>query len=179
VTRSRTTAPAPGTGITEVDHAWRILSFLLELIKHAETKAAATLAATGVLAGLLSAVAGRVTHPSPPMVATAAVAAAAIIVAGVSAGVALRPRAEATETSPGLIYYRGIAQRFPDDPADYARALAGLLADREALLTALSHQVWHSAHIADRKYRATGVAILALLVAVAAMTSTAMLVVLA
>ena len=46
-------APAPSAADHDPDVAWRALSLVVDWIKHSEAKAGATLAATGVTAGVL------------------------------------------------------------------------------------------------------------------------------
>lgn len=171
-------SPDPAEDPTGVEDAWCALSLLIELIKHAETKAAATLAAACVLGGLLYSLIGRTGAVSLAAGVTAVVAATAIVVAGLESAIALRPRARSADRLPGLLFYRDIARRFPD-PEHYARELTRLLVRRGSLRAALAHQVWHNAEVAARKYRAINVAVTALIVALSATAVTAVLVVLA
>ncbi|WP_431727353.1 Pycsar system effector family protein [Verrucosispora sp. TAA-831] len=148
---------------------------MVEWVKHAETKAAATLASTGVVAGLLYALVSQAKKPGVAFAVVASITAAAVVVAAVSAGIALRPRVSVGPAPVSLLYYRGITHRFPRDTHAYARAFAELIADRPALLTEISGQIWGNATVASRKYRAVNTAIAALMLALVLLAVTAVL----
>jgi hypothetical protein len=158
-----------------VDDAWRTLTLVVEWVKHAETKAAATLASAGVVAGLLYALVSQAKKPGVLFTVAASATATAVAVAAVGAGAALRPRLTVGPVPLSLIYYRGIANRFPSDTDGYARAFTALIADRSAMLTELSAQIWGNATVASRKYRAVNIAVTTLMLALALLTVTAVL----
>ncbi|WP_328475436.1 DUF5706 domain-containing protein [Actinoplanes sp. NBC_00393] len=160
--------PPPAT-----DDAWRALQLQFDLVKHAETKAAATLASCGVLGGLLYSLVSQNKTGGVLFAVLASVTAVAIVTAATAAGLALRPRLFRRETGQNLLFYSAIAHRFGHDAEAFGREFSVLLADRPAMLAALSGQVLSNANVATRKYRATNVAIITLLVALGLMAATA------
>ncbi|MFF0176016.1 Pycsar system effector family protein [Micromonospora profundi] len=162
------TRPDPDT-----DDAWRALLLIVEWIKHAESKATATLASAGAAGGLLYALINTTGRRGVTLTVIASVCAAATAVAAMAASVALVPR-RGNRWEPGnLIFYRSITDRYGTDAAGFTRAYTGLLADRPALLAALTRQIWANSHVATRKYRALNVAVLALVQAFALLAVTA------
>jgi hypothetical protein len=158
-----------------VDDAWRTLSLVVEWVKHAETKAVATLASTGVVAGLLYTLVSQANEPGVAFAVLASATAAAVVVAAVGAGVALRPRPSVGPVPVSLLYYQGIANRFPGDTDAYARAFTELIANRPAMLTELAGQIWANATVASRKYRAVNTAVTTLMLALVLLAVTAAL----
>lgn len=148
----------PGT-----DDAWRVLLLQLDLVKHAETKAAAALASSGVLGGLLYSLVSQNETGGVLFAVVASAAAIAIVGAAAAAGVALRPRLFTRQGSQNPLFYRAVARRFGHDADAFGRVFGTLLTDRAALLSALSGQILANANVATRKYRAVNVAVLTLL----------------
>src|SRR3954451_11200043 len=109
-------SPPPPPDFSASDDAWRTLTLVVEWVKHAETKAAATLASTGVVAGLLYNLVSQARKPGVAFAVVASATAAAVVVAAVGAGAALRPRLSVGAVPLSLLYYQGIANRFPRDP---------------------------------------------------------------
>ncbi|GIF03410.1 Pycsar system effector family protein [Actinoplanes siamensis] len=174
-TRKSPPAPAPAG----VEDAWRALTLQFDQVKHAETKAAATLASSGVLGGLLYTLVSQ-HRAGGALFAVAAIAtAAAVVTAAGAAGVALRPRTFLRDGHQNLLFYRTIAGRFGHDAEAFHRELSGLLGDRAALLSALSGQILTNANVAARKYHAVTIAVLTLLVGLGLLAVTATIGVLA
>jgi len=157
------------------DDAWRTLLLVVDFVKHAETKAAATLAFAGVLGGVLYTLVSQQKKPGVVLIVAAAGCALTIVATAVAAGVALRPRVRVRleGSSPALLFYRSVADRFPDDADAYVRQFTALTADRPALLAAVAEQIWANSVVATRKYRAAHVAVTASLVASGALAVTA------
>ena len=160
---SRTDQSAREPQATE--DAWRALLLQLDMVKHAETKAAAALASSGVLGGLLYTLVSQNRNSGVLFVLASSAAAVAIVAAAAAAGVALRPRLLARHGGQNLLFYSAIARRYGHDAVAFGQALSDLLADRPAMLSTLSGQILSNANVATRKYRAVNVAILTLLAA--------------
>ncbi|MFG1607804.1 Pycsar system effector family protein [Actinoplanes sp. NPDC049265] len=160
----------PGT-----DDAWRTLVLQIDLVKHAETKAAATLASSGVLGGLLFTLVSQNRSGGALFVTVASAAAIAVVTAAVAAGIALRPRLYHRHGSNNLLFYRTIARRYGHDAAAFGKDLTELYADRPALLAALAGQILSNANVATQKYRAISVAVAALLAALGLVAAAAII----
>jgi hypothetical protein len=169
------TAPAAAQVGPSTDDAWRTLSLVVDWIKHAESKATASLASAGLLAGLLYTLVSRVDKPAVSFSVVAAACAAAITTSAVAAGAALFPRFSSRGTSAGLIFYRSISDRFGDNPDGYVTAYTELANDRPAMFSALAAQIWANAKVATRKYRALNVAVAVLMFALSLLAATAVL----
>ncbi|SME91514.1 Pycsar system effector family protein [Streptomyces sp. Amel2xC10] len=159
------------------EDAWRILDTVRDLSKHAEAKAGTTLAASGVLAGVLYSLVTTGDADSPWFVAAVAVTAVCALAAGLTAGLVLWPRQRiADDTLPtSLLFYEHIGREFATRHADYRDRLRALLRDEEALVTTLAEQIWATAHVTRTKYRWVGRSIALLLVALAALAVSAAL----
>jgi hypothetical protein len=94
---------------TSPDDAWKILNLVVDWIKHAEAKAAATLAATGVAAGVLYNLVKPITGRSTIFVATSGLCGVLLFIAGVTAGVALAPRVRLKSDHISPLFYQHIA----------------------------------------------------------------------
>ncbi|WP_239146011.1 Pycsar system effector family protein [Actinoplanes couchii] len=166
--------PPPEPDATPED-AWRTLLLVVEWIKHAESKAAATLAAAGVAGGLLYSLVNTATPRGPVLVVVASLCAATITVVAVAASMALVPRRRSGRDPGGLIFYQGIADRFGTDAPGFTRAYTDLVTDRPAFLHALTRQIWANANVAARKYRALNVGVLSLVPAFLLLAATALI----
>ncbi|MEU4692325.1 Pycsar system effector family protein [Actinoplanes sp. NPDC023714] len=155
------------------DDAWRALQLQFDLVKHAETKAAATLASSGVLGGLLYSLVSQNKVGGVLFALFAALSAVAIVTAATAAGIALRPRQFRRHGSRNLLFYGAIADEFGHDAGAFGGEFEALLGDRSALLAAISGQILSNANVAARKYHAINVAIFTLLAALALMAVTA------
>ncbi|BBH71808.1 hypothetical protein ACTI_84930 [Actinoplanes sp. OR16] len=155
------------------DDAWRALQLQFDLVKHAETKAAATLASSGVLGGLLYSLVSQNKLGGVLFALLASLTAVAIVVAATAAGNALRPRMFRRHGSQNLLFYSTIADRFGHDADAFGREFSALLSDRGELLATITGQILSNANVAARKYHAVNVAIFTLLAALALMAATA------
>lgn len=145
--------------LADPDQTWRILALVNEWIKHAETKAAGTLAAAGVSAGVLYNLVKGTSDTSRLLDVVAILCALCIAGGGVCAAWALRPRLRATEEATSSLYFHHIARRHPKATkgAEYLAEIQGLTQDPEALVADISSQVWANAHVATDKLRAGGI----------------------
>ncbi len=171
----RALPPGDPTASPSHEDAWRTLMLVVDWIKHAESKATATLATAGLAAGLLFTVVSQVKTRDGFFLAAAVASAAAITGAAVAAGVAIFPRLRSRGKPGGLIFYRGITDGFGDDPDGFVAAYTALAADRAALFAAVAKQIWANANVASRKYEALNWAVAILLVALVLLAVTAVL----
>ncbi|XVV14280.1 Pycsar system effector family protein [Actinoplanes sp. CA-131856] len=174
--RGRQSRPSivPPSGASPED-AWRALFLMVEWIRHADGKATAALASAGVTGSLLYTLVNTADRRGTALAISAAACALAIIAAATAAGMALLPRLASRPEPTGLIYYRAISERFGTGADAYATAYSALAADQPALFAALTRQVWATASVATRKYRAINVSIAALLPALLLLAVTAVL----
>lgn len=175
--RERTTVKTAGTRQPGTEDAWRILDTVRDWTKHAEAKAATTLAASGVLAGVLYSLVTGAHTGSPWFAAAALLAAVCAVAAGLTAGLVLWPRQRISDpTLPtSLLYYDHIGRAYAGSHAAYRARLHALLRDEEALETAVAEQIWAGALVARRKYYWVGRSIGLLLVALTALAVAAVL----
>ncbi|MEV7628683.1 Pycsar system effector family protein [Actinoplanes sp. NPDC089786] len=166
----RRSDPTPGT-----EYAWRALGLTVEWTKHAETKGAVVLATAGVLGGLLYGMINQVNRPAPAFVVAASSCVAAIGVTGGSAATALWPRIRPGGRDPGLLFFRGVADRYAGNMDAYVEAFAAFVRDDVAVRCALARQIWAASDVAKRKYRALNVAVGGLLVSITLIAVTAAL----
>jgi hypothetical protein len=164
----------PDQAAPATDDAWRALTLQIDMVKHAETKAVAALASSGVLGGLLYTLVSQAKSVGAGLAVVAGAAVVAIVTAASAAGVALRPRLYRRYTDPNLLFYGSIVHRFGQDAHAFGAEFAALLADRPAMISAVAAQILRNANVAARKYRAVDVAILALLAALALLAGTAL-----
>ncbi|AHH22339.1 hypothetical protein NONO_c75840 [Nocardia nova SH22a] len=155
-------APEP-----HVDDAWRLLTMILELLKHAETKAVAALATAGVLGQLLLSV---VRSASGTEGATQRIclvlAAVAIAGAAICAAAALRPRLGARRGTTNPLYFGHITAGFGFSRESYAKELTALTRDPETMSAQLAAQIWENAAVARRKFLFATIAVWCLLLAI-------------
>ncbi|NUO40849.1 MAG: hypothetical protein HOV82_02310 [Streptomyces sp.] len=140
------------------DNAWRILDTIRDWTKHAEAKAAATLTAAGVVAGILYSLVNGGGDRSVWFASAAAVSAVCTVAAGITAGLVLWPRQQLTVgTMPtSLLFYDHIARAYSASHSDYSDRLTELLRDEDALVAAVVDQIWATALVARRKFRWVG-----------------------
>ncbi|MGW4881336.1 Pycsar system effector family protein [Streptomyces sp. NPDC004262] len=146
------------------DHAWKALGLVVDWIKHAEAKAGATLAATGVSGGVLYNLVKDVTAPSTWLILSAMLCALSIVGAGFCAGLVLWPRLRMKEAPNSLLYFHHIA-RSQTTSDTYATSLIALTQDVEALVAEIAQQGWANARVAHKKFIWGGRAIRFLLLA--------------
>ncbi|MFD4969871.1 Pycsar system effector family protein [Streptomyces sp. NPDC058424] len=166
-------APKPVQG-PNADHAWKALGLVIDWIKHAETKAGATLAATGVTGGVLYNLVKDVRTPSTWLILSSMLCALAVAGAGLCAGLVLWPRLKMSEEPTSLLYFHHIARGHTASDT-YATSLITLTQDAEALVREIARQGWANAKVAHRKYMWGGRAVRLLLVALASLAITAAL----
>lgn len=145
--------------MTNSEDAWKALSQTNDLIKGADTKAGAVLAASGVLGGILvrAVPAPRLWGHDP---LHAGLLLFSMVLVAVSILLALRvvvPRLR-TGKSRSLLYFDNIARQYAD-AADFALACRSLFEQGDRLHHALAEQLWATSCIARRKFRAVAPAI--------------------
>lgn len=140
--------------MVNTEDAWKTLHQTTDLIKVADTKAGAILAADGVLGGVLVR-----TLPAPNdwaarwlYVALLLSGLGLVILSAISALRVFAPRLS-TDRSRSLLYFANIARQYSTS-VDFAPAYRDLLEDGEQLQRSLTEQVWATSRIARRKFRA-------------------------
>ncbi|WNI23590.1 Pycsar system effector family protein [Streptomyces sp. ITFR-16] len=161
--------PAPNA-----DHAWKALGLVIDWIKHAETKAAAALAAAGLTGGVLFNIVKDVSSPSSWLIFSSMFCGLAVVGAGACAGLVLWPRLKMSEEPTSLLYFHHIARGHAAS-GTYAESLIALTQDAEALVTEIAGQGWANAKVAHKKYIWGGRSIRFLLVALPLLAITAAL----
>ncbi|MEV6190674.1 Pycsar system effector family protein, partial [Streptomyces albidoflavus] len=154
------------------DHAWKALSLVIDWIKHAETKAGATLAAAGVTGGVLYNLVKDVQGPSSWLIISAILCALAVLTTGLCAALVLWPRLRMKEDPTSLLYFHHIARGHATSDS-YAASLLPLTSDIEALVSEIAKQSWANSKVAHTKYMWGGHAIRLLLLALAMLSLTA------
>ncbi|WP_329111648.1 DUF5706 domain-containing protein [[Kitasatospora] papulosa] len=154
------------------DHAWKALGLVIDWIKHAETKAGATLAATGVTAVILYNLVKDADTPSTWLIASATLCGLTVLAAGLCAGLVLWPRLKMKEDPTSLLYFHHIARGHVVSDT-YTTSLVALTKDMEALVTEISSQSWANSKVAHEKYMWGGRAIRLLLIALFILSVTA------
>jgi hypothetical protein len=186
---------ATPTGPTcDPDQAWKALTLVNDWVKHAETKSAATLAATGVSGGVLYNLVQQQRDPSLAVTIVGGICGAAIFLAGLFALLALTPRTnplgglrkqpptstasddEGQEDPVNLLFFGDITRRYGDDSPTYAEVLGALTSNPEELTRHIARQVHANAGVAHSKYEWAGRAIWALAVALISLAGVAVLV---
>jgi hypothetical protein len=160
---------------SDLEQAWHTLRLVVEWIRHAEAKAVAALAASGLLGGLLYQLVNSRRNPSALFFAFVILCSAAVVAGGLFAGAALRPRMSIRRSPIGLLYYQHIAQRYPRRtglPA-YLESMRATSRSPELLFTEVAAQIWANAHVASAKYRWSGMAMVAILLAMLALAASA------
>lgn len=136
------------------DHAWKALGLVIDWIKHAEAKAGALLAATGVAGGVLYNLVKDQDRPSIALMIAAGLCGVFLFVAGVCAGFAFRPRLRAGEEPTSALYYHHIARRHARGKGsdEYSQLVAEITGNAEQLVNEVASQIWANAHVASEKY---------------------------
>ncbi|MFF0863356.1 Pycsar system effector family protein [Nonomuraea sp. NPDC003560] len=160
--------PAGAPAEPGAEHAWKALTLVVDLVKHAETKAGLTLAAAGVVGGLVYTLIRSVPRTGVAFGLAAVACAACVLTAAFAAALALIPRVRSEPTN--VLHYHHVATRFGARPETYVGELSGLVARPEALVPAIAHQIWANAGVARKKYRWAGLALGALLAGLAMLT---------
>jgi hypothetical protein len=166
--------PAESTGPSPED-AWKALALVVDWIKHAETKAVATLAASGVVGGLLYSLVQSYRGSNLAFRVAATACGVFVFGAGLGAGMTLRPRLRSPEEPTSLLYYDHVARIYRTRVDAYVESLTALMLDRSALLDAITTQIWANAHVARRKYYWGSLGTVSLLLALLMLALTALL----
>ncbi|AUI60392.1 Pycsar system effector family protein [Amycolatopsis sp. BJA-103] len=145
--------------MADTDDAWKALLQTNDWIKVADAKAAATLAASGVLGTVLVRSApGQNAWRQEPWLASLAIL--SLILTVISTFVALRvfaPRIRTGEPR-SLMYFDHIARRYPK-ALDFKHAFIGML-DRDGLMReSITEQLWANSRVARRKFKQVAFAI--------------------
>ncbi|WP_157246896.1 Pycsar system effector family protein [Nonomuraea typhae] len=166
-------SPPPASLPTEpgAEDAWKALTLVLDLVKHAEMKAGLTLASAGAVGGVLYSLIRSVPRASVLFGTTAGFCVLFVIVAASAAGLALIPRVRSEPTN--LLHFHHVATRFGIRSDVYMGELSALVTQPDALVSAIAHQVWANARVARQKYRWATLALIALLAALGGLAVTA------
>ncbi|GAB7072128.1 hypothetical protein H7J06_31465 [Mycobacterium hodleri] len=149
--------------------AWKAVGLVNDWVKHAETKAAATLAAAGVVGGVLYNLVKSQTTFDCLMRLAAPLCGLLVLIAGGCAITALWPRLARGEAPTSALYFDHIARKHPHSSGPYIEELRALLLAPDDLLSQLAQQVWANARVARRKFQAVGWGLVSLFAAGAAL----------
>jgi hypothetical protein len=158
------------------DQAWKMLSLVNDWIKHAETKAAGTIAASGISAGVLYNLLKDLTDPGKWIEVPAAICGVLVSIAGLAAAWALRPRLWSREEPTSNLYFDHIARRHGrrEGGAAYGETVRALSAADAKLVGEIAGQIWANARVARAKYRWANIGLSAVLLALVALAATAL-----
>lgn len=165
-------APAPFAGNPEL--AWKALLLVVDWIKYAEVKAGGSIAAAGVLAGLLYNLVKSQSHPAPVVAGTAVVA---TILTGLTAwfgALVFWPRLRHREEPKSPLFFHHIARKH-SEPATYVSELAKVTSSSEDLVAEIAQQVYWNSVVAHRKYKWASWAIRILMLALLSVAALACL----
>jgi hypothetical protein len=170
---SQQTSTPPPTA--NPDQAWKALSLVVDWIKHADAKAAATLASSGVVATVLYNLVKGEKNPPHALIAFSTACGLFVSAAALCAGWALRPRLRSREAPTSPLYYHHIARRYTRSigGAPYVDLLNSLAKNNDDLTREIAWQVWANAHVAREKYRWGNYGLLSLLFALPSLAATA------
>jgi hypothetical protein len=161
--------------LPDPDQAWKALSLVNDWIRHAEAKATAALAASGVTAGVLYNLFHSQAHPSLILSIVVTINVITIIASAGSAVMALVPRLTVRKAKPdrvsthavtqvsapsaaipedpvNLLFFRDIARHYRGDAPTYTQVLSTLTSDPIKLTEYIGHQVHANSDVAHRKY---------------------------
>jgi len=158
------------------DQAWKMLGLVNDWIKHAETKAAGTMAASGVAAGVLYNLLKDVSCLGQLTETLAIFCGILIVTAGLAAAWALRPRLWARDEPTSKLYFDHIARRHrkKDGGKAFSETVQILSAADFELVGEIAGQIWANAHVARAKYRWASVGLSAVLLALMLLAATAL-----
>lgn len=154
--------------------AWKAVGLVNDWVKHAENKAAATLATTGVMGGVLYNLVKSRTSYDCLMRLAAPLCGLLIVLSAGCAIVALWPRLSKSDPPTSSLYFDHIARKHPHSSTEYVKELRALVLCPDELLTQLGQQVWANARVARRKYQAVGWGLVSLFFAGAALALVAL-----
>jgi hypothetical protein len=164
----------------EPDQAWKALSLVNDWIRHAETKTAGTLAATGVAAGVLYNLVRGWDGISAVGAFFAFVCGIALVGSAVFCAITFAPRLRVRkrrgepEDLSNRLFFKHIALSFKGDAPSYAQVLATLTSDPHELTRQIAHQVHANAGVAHAKFRWVDLALCLLFIALAALAVVAL-----
>ncbi|WP_430495935.1 Pycsar system effector family protein [Micromonospora trifolii] len=161
---STTEAQEAGNLVRDMKHA--SLQQANEMIRFADVKAAAVLAAAGVLAGRLPSAHG------PWATGVLLVAGACVALSALLALYALAPRRQVTTGS--LHYYEHVARRYGNDQEAFIDAWLEAAADINAFERAVLAQIWAVNMVASRKFTRVAWSIRALVIGLVALAAVAL-----
>jgi hypothetical protein len=152
---SETVATPPASGEAELEFVWRAFTNLNDWVRFSDTKAAAVLAADGVIvASIATLLAGS--HTSVFQRPLAIIWLAAIVIAAfysaVNALTSISPRLKTSEESSSLVFYMDIDRGYPSSAA-FTKTLREALANPDRAVTEIGQQVWANSKVASLKYR--------------------------
>ena len=162
------------------DQAWKMLSLVNDWIRHAETKAAGTMATSGVAAGVLYNLLKDHSSPGKLVGILAIICVILIVTAGLAAAWALRPRLWSREEPTSNLYFDHIARRHGKKGGGdvFGETIRALSAADFELVGEIAGQIWANAHVARAKYRWANIGLSAVLLALISLAATALAVVL-
>jgi hypothetical protein len=148
--------PDLGPAPPDPEQAWRALALVNDWVKHAETKLAAVLAATGVSGGVLFNLVKDQTHYSHLYGLAATVCGLSVVAAGIFAVIGLYPRVrlrrKSTEDTVNPLFFHDVARAYKGDAPSYQAVLHTLTTNPDDLVRHISQQVHANAAVAQRKY---------------------------
>jgi hypothetical protein len=166
-------ASAPGAG-EEVpfagnpEFAWKALLLVVDWIKQAEIKAGGSLAAAGVLGGLLYNLVKSQSQPGVWLAGLAVVATGLICLTAVFGALVFWPRLRHRDEPKSPLFFHHIARKH-SGPTSYVQELSLLTGRAEDLVAEIAEQVYWNSMVAHRKYTWASWAIRALLLALISM----------
>ena len=155
-----------------------MLILVNDWVKHAESKAGATLAAAGVIGGVLYGLVKGQHHPSIALDAASVICGVLTLAAALFGGLSLAPRVRSREEPVSVLYFHHIARRHARraGSARYAEALQALVSDDRQMINEIAGQIWANAHVARDKYRWGNLGLLMILLALPALAATALII---
>ncbi|MEV1198636.1 Pycsar system effector family protein [Microbispora rosea] len=167
--KALTNTATPTETPPSAEQAWKALGLIVDWIKHAETKAAATIAGAAADGVALYNLVKDAGHVSVYFIVAAATCGILAVSAGICAGIAIWPRLRSKEPPTSLLYFQHIARAHPTADA-YVASMISLTKDIEALVTEIARQGWANSKVAHRKYVWGARAVVCLLLSLVALT---------
>ncbi|MEU8394075.1 Pycsar system effector family protein [Nonomuraea sp. NPDC048892] len=165
-------SPTPVEPPPNAEQAWKALGLIVDWIKHAETKAAATIAGAAADGVALYNLVKDADYASTYFIVATTICGTLALCAGLCAGIALWPRLRSNEPPTSLLYFQHIARAHPTADG-YVTSMISLTKDIEALVTEIARQGWANSRVAHRKYIWGARAIACLLLSLAALATAA------
>ncbi|WP_373291466.1 Pycsar system effector family protein [Nonomuraea cavernae] len=165
---------APVDPPPSADQAWKALSLIVDWIKHAETKAAATIAGTAAVGVALFNLVKDATSTPWYFLTASAICGVLALGAGFCASFAIWPRLRGKEPPTSLLYFQHIA-RAHTTADGYAASLVALTKDVEALVGEIARQGWANSRVAHQKYIWGARAIILLLTSLVMLAASALI----